>query len=148
MPSSFTFMIPGQPISWNRSYRTRTIGVKDKYGQAVLAASGRPKIRSAQYKTKDAEDYQQGVMLVAMAAKPSGFVPDQVIVAYDFVLARDIDCDNVMKMINDALSRALRLDDRHFFPVVRSKITGSKNPSVTVTVFDRSFYRVEVMYSV
>ncbi len=143
--TSFSFTVPGQPMSWNRSYGQRTVKVKDRFGQAVLNAAGRPKVRSMKFKTQEAAVYQDGVRLVAMAAKPRGFTPQQVIVAYDFVLNRDIDCDNVMKMINDALARAINLDDRNFFPVVRSKFTGSKDPSVTVTVYDRDAWQVIIL---
>ena len=129
-------------MSWNRAYGQRTIKVKNKFGQAVLSATGNAKVRSMKFKTKEAEAYQDGVRLVAMAAKPKGFKPEQVIVAYDFVLRRDIDCDNVMKMINDALARAINLDDRNFYPVVRTKFVGAKDPSVTVTVYDRKAWYV------
>lgn len=144
MTGVFFFTVPGQPISWNKSYRQKTITVKDRLGRAVLGTSGRPKTRPAQFKTREAEEYQDAVRLLARVARPSGFVPAQVIVAYDFVLDRDIDCDNVMKMVNDALAEALDLNDRHFFPVVLSKTTGSKDPTVHVGVFDRSQFQVSI----
>lgn len=140
----FSFAIPGQPLSWNRSYRQRVVGVKDRFGQAVLSASGKPKTRPSQYKTEAAVQYQQTVQLACQAAKPSRFNPEQVIIAYDFVLARDIDCDNVMKMTNDAIERALGLDDKHFYPVVRSKFVGSRTPEVLITVYDRAAWKVTI----
>lgn len=141
----FSFAVPGQPLSWNRSYRQKVITVKDRFGQALLSTSGRPKTRPAQYKTEEALEYQKGVQLACQAAKPSGFSPEQVIIAYDFVLARDVDCDNVMKMTNDAIARALGLDDKHFFPVVRSKFSGSRLPEVLISIYDRSAWKVEVV---
>ena len=143
--TSFSFVIPGQPLSWNRSYRQRVVAVKDKWGQAVLSASGKQKMRPGQYKTEEAIEYQKGVQLACQAAKPSKFDPEQVIIAYDFVLARDIDCDNAMKMTNDAIARALGLDDRHFFPVVRSKFAGSRTPEVLITIYDRAEWKVEIV---
>lgn len=140
----FSFAVPGQPLSWNRSYRQRVGGVKDRFGQAVLSASGKPKTRPMQYKTQEAIEYQTGVQLACQAAKPARFNPEQVIIAYDFVLARDIDCDNVIKMTNDAIARALGLDDKHFFPVVRSKVTGSRTPEVLISVYDRAVWRVDI----
>lgn len=141
----FSFAVPGQPLSWNRSYRQKVITVKDKFGQVMFSSAGKPKTRPAQYKTKDAEEYQKGVQLACQAAKPSGFSPEQVIIAYDFVLARDIDCDNVMKMTNDAIGRALGLDDKHFFPVVRTKVHGSRLPEVVISIYDRAAWAVEVI---
>jgi hypothetical protein len=142
--TSFSFAVPGQPLSWNRSYRQRVGHVKDKFGQTILTVSGKPKTRPMQYKTEEALEYQKGVQLACQAAKPSAFRPEQVIIAYDFVLARDIDCDNVIKMTNDAIARALGLDDKHFFPVVRSKVAGSKAPEVMISIYDRSVWRVEI----
>jgi Holliday junction resolvase RusA-like endonuclease len=148
--SYFNFVVPGQPMSWNRSYRNRVITVKDKIGRTVLTPKGRPVTRPVSYKTKDAERYQEDVFWAAKEAilrleKDIGtFKPEQVMVAYDFMLARDIDCDNVMKMIHDALSRALGLDDRYFYPVVLSKSTGSKDPSVSVSVYDRAVWKVDI----
>lgn len=143
--SYFTFTVPGQPMSWNRSYRQRVVRVKDKFGNLVHDERGRVKARSGMFKTKEAEIYQDTVRWMAKTAKPSGFAPEAVIIAYDFMLARDIDCDNVMKMINDAIAEAIGLNDRYFYPVVLSKSTGSKNPSVLVNVYDRAAYRAAIL---
>ena len=144
MSTRFTFTVPGQPMSWNRSYRNRMTLVRDKWGAVVHSAKGKPIHRSGQYKTEEAKAWQEGVRLIARAAKPSDFEASQVIVAYDFVLARDIDCDNVLKMANDAIAQAIGLNDRYFYPVVLSKVSGSKDPHIMVTVFDRSRHAVEV----
>lgn len=140
----FSFAVPGQPMSWNRSYRQRVVTVKDRFGRALTDDRGRVRTRSGVFKTKEAELFQDQVRMIARLAKPTGFKPAAVIVTYDFILARDIDCDNVMKMVNDALSRALDLDDRYFYPVVLSKTTGSKNPETLVSVYDRSAWRVSI----
>lgn len=131
-------------MSWNRSYRQRVVQVKDRFGRPLLNDKGQPKTRSGMFKTEEAETYQDSVRWLAKAARPSGFLPAHIIVGYDFILARDIDCDNVMKMIHDALSEALNLDDRHFYPAVFSKTTGSKDPCVMVHVYDRSLWQVRV----
>ena len=141
----FSFAVPGQPLSWNRSYRQRVGYVKDRFGQRVMTVTGKAKTRPMQYKTEAAQEYQKGVQLACQAAKPTGFNPDQVIIAYDFVLGRDIDCDNVMKMTNDAIGKALALDDKHFFPAVRSKVIGSKTPEVLITIYDRAFWMVDIV---
>jgi Holliday junction resolvase RusA-like endonuclease len=142
--SYFTFTVPGHPMSWNRSYRQRVYHVKDRFGQAIQDDRGRLKTRSGMFKTKEAEVYQDTVRWLAKTAKPSDFSATQIIIAYDFMLARDIDCDNVMKMINDAVAEAIGLNDKHFFPAVLSKTTGSFDPSVMVHVYDRRDYQVKV----
>jgi len=145
VPTHFTFTVPGQPLSWNRSYRNRVVIVRDRLGAAMHTAKGAEIRRPATYKTEEARIWQEGVRLIARAAKPSGFDAAQIIVAYDFILARDIDCDNVMKMMNDAIADAIGLNDRNFYPVVLSKVRGSKDPSVTVNVYDRKFHAVEIV---
>lgn len=146
MPTtSFTFTVPGQPMSWNRSYRNRMMVVRDRLGVPVISKHGKPVQRATQYKTEEAKAWQDGVKLICRAAKPSDFNPTQIIVAYDFVLARDIDCDNVLKMANDAIAQAIGLNDKFFYPVVLSKISGSKDPHIMATVYDRSAHGVEVI---
>ena len=141
----FTFTVPGQPMSWNRSYRQRVVTVRDKFGAVVHTAKGKPVTRGGIYKTEDAKVWQDGVRLIARTMKPTGFAPAEVIVVYDFILARDIDCDNVKKMANDAIAEALGINDRHFYTADINKVTGSKDPHMVVTVYDRSQYRLEVV---
>jgi hypothetical protein len=133
-------------MSWNRSYRNRTVTVKDRVGQVVRTAGGRPVTRAGTYKTEEAQVWQDGVRMIARAAKPTGFSPATIIVAYDFVLARDIDCDNVMKMANDAIAKAIDLNDKFFYPVVLSKVTGSKDPHIKVAVYDRAQWNVSISH--
>lgn len=131
----FSFTVEGQPVSWNQAFRVRFQYVNGK------------KVRGL-YKTPEAETYQDGVRLIARTARPSNFlVPEngRVIVAYDFILARDIDCDNLLKLMNDALAEAINVNDKFFMPVVMSKSVGNKNPSTTVTVYDALQWRVEVV---
>jgi len=132
--SYFSFTVPGQPVSWNQAFRVRYQHV------------GGVKTRGL-FKTPEAEAYQDGVRLIARVAKPSSFIlpkRGRVIVAYDFVLKTDIDCDNLLKLMNDALAEAINTNDKHFMPVVMSKTTGSANPYTTVTVYDASKWRVMI----
>lgn len=132
-------------MSWNRSYRQRVVTVRDKFGVPVHTAKGKPVTRGGIYKTEDAKAWQDGVRLIARTMKPSGFKPTEVILTYEFVLARDIDCDNVKKMANDAIAEALGLNDRYFYTADMTKVTGSKDPYMVVTVYDRSLYRLAVV---
>lgn len=132
-------------MSWNRSYRSRVVTVRDRFGTVMHTAKGKPVTRGGLYKTDDAKAWQDGVRMIARVHRPTDFHPKQVIVAYDFILARDIDCDNVKKMVNDALAEALELNDRYFYTADLSKTTGSKDPHMMVTVYDRALYGLEVV---
>lgn len=132
--SYFSFTVPGQPVSWNAAFR-----VKFRFIGGV-------KTRGL-YKTSEAEAYQDGIRLIARTAKPSSFIlpkRGRVIIAYEFVLKTDIDCDNLMKLMNDALSEAIEHNDKFFMPVVVSKTLGSPNPYTTVTVYDASRWKVAI----
>lgn len=135
MSNSFHFTVPGQPVSWNAAYRVRR-----QY-------NGSKMVRGL-FKTDDAEAYQDSVRYIARTAKPSSFVPPKrcrIIVAYDFVLARDIDCDNLMKLMNDALAEAIGVNDKSFMPVAMSKTTSSKSPYTRVTVYDATQWQVAIL---
>lgn len=101
-----------------------------------------------QVKTDEANLYQSQLTMVARAAKPSDFQPKgQIIVAYDMLLARDLDADNVMKAVHDALAVALGVNDKLFLPVVLMKTHGSKEPLLAIQVFDAHVYRTAVLDS-
>jgi hypothetical protein len=143
--TSFTFTVPGQPMSWNASYKSRTVHVRDRFGSVMHTAKGNPVTRGGLYKTQEAKDWQDGVRMIARVHKPSDFAAHEVIVVYDFVLARDIDCDNVKKMANDAIAEALGINDRYFYTADFSKVTGSKDPHMMVTVYDRAHHALEII---
>jgi Holliday junction resolvase RusA-like endonuclease len=125
LSSWFRFTVPGQPVSWNHSYRWTT--KKSPGGEVRI-----------QVKKPEAVAFQQAVTLIASAAKPSDFRPEgQIIVGYEFLLGRSIDADNVMKMLNDALARnVLGVNDKRFLQVVLRHETGHRNPCVIVHVWD------------
>jgi Holliday junction resolvase RusA-like endonuclease len=113
---SWQFVVPGQPPSVNHMYaRTRAGGVR---------------------KSSGVEAYQAGVTLIARTSRPSGWKYDFgfVRLEYEFRLKRDIDCDNLLKALNDAIAVALEMNDRFFLPCVKSKEIGVKDPDVRVTV--------------
>lgn len=137
----FRFTVPGQPVSWNASYRMGKRKVTDKFGQPVFNDQMQQKTISRQFKTDEARAYQDGVQMIVKAAKPGDFNPKhQIIVGYQFHLARSMDCDNIMKMMNDALAKALGVNDSRFLPVTLMKQIGCKVPSVTVLVFDAVYW--------
>ena len=132
MTTFFSFIMPGQPPTWNHMYRWTTKRVN---GHEIRI----------QVKTDDAALYQAQLTMVARSARPSSFQPQgQIIVAYDLILGRDLDADNVMKAINDALAVALGVNDKRFLPATVRKTAGSKNPAVEVHVYDADAHTVVI----
>ena len=117
--TDWSFIIPGQPPSVNHMY--------------VLARTkaGRP----YQAKAPGVEAYQIVVSALCRQARPSLWVPNiQIPVRYAFHVKRDIDCDNAMKAINDAIAIALEVNDRAFLPCVSEKTTKNKDPYVQIWI--------------
>lgn len=114
-----------------------------RYGwKKVQGRDGQPKQVVAAFKTDAAGTYQGDVRLIMRAARPSAFRPEgQIIVAYQFRLKRDTDCDNVMKAMNDAIAKELGVNDSRFLPVALEKTTGHADPHVVVYVFDAAAWR-------
>lgn len=108
-----------------------------------MRPDGTPKTYSTMKKTAAVADYQQMAGLVINVARPSDFKPEgQIYVLYDLELERDIDCDNVMKAIDDVLGRCLGINDKWFLPVAMSKRTGSMNAHVRLTVLDAAHWQI------
>jgi Holliday junction resolvase RusA-like endonuclease len=116
---SWQIVLPGQPPSVNHMYE-------------IVYAGRHPRIS----KKAEVGTYQAGVTLITRTSRPSGWKYEGgfVRLTYDFHLKRDIDCDNLLKAINDAVAVALETNDRYFLPCVRSKEIGVESPSVTITV--------------
>lgn len=91
-------------------------------------------------KTDAARKYQDDAVLVIRAAKPSRWAPEtQIRVLFSFYLARDADCDNTQKVINDALEQATGVNDKRFLPCVQLKeVVPPKEARVEVFVEDPS----------
>lgn len=146
MVTHFHFRVPGQVPSWNKSYRMRKAKVTGAHGQPVIGDDLRQKTVSRLFKTDEARAYQDGVQMIARTAKPTGFDPKhQIIVAYEFEMGRATDADNCMKMLNDAIAKALGVNDSRFLPVTLSLQSGSKDPCVKVYVFDADYHKAEVI---
>lgn len=114
---SWQVVIPGQPPSVNHMY-----------------ARGNP--RRPVRKTANAEAYQAAATLIVRTTRPSGwaYTEGYIRLMYDLELQRDMDCDNVLKALNDAIAIGLGVNDKVFLPCVRSKEVGVKHPQVIVTV--------------
>ena len=87
------------------------------------------------------EHYQAGVTLITRTARPTGWVPGEKIrLRYWFNVGREIDCDNALKAINDAIALAIRPEassakrDSGFLPCVQDITIGNKDPHVVVEI--------------
>lgn len=116
--------IPGQPVSWDLAYRTGKMYVR-RGGRQVLDTSGAPRTIHRLVKTRDAAKYQDDVLLLTKAARPSSWPTPmgQVRVYVDLYLTNDIDCDNATKLAFDAIAKAIGCNDRLFLPCYRVKET-------------------------
>jgi len=91
-------------------------------------------------KTPKATDYQAAAKLIIHSSKPSKWEPtEQVRVYYRFYLTRDIDCDNILKALNDSIEAATDVDDKRYLPCVISKevVRKKKDARVEVVVADQ-----------
>ncbi len=120
--------IPGQPISWNQAYRVGRVTRTGTNGRIRLGGDGQPVEASTIVKTKEAKAYTARVAQLAGWARNSlgwaGLQPEFIVVEFNYFLGRDIDCDNVMKLVDDGLETALGVDDKWFLPRAMSKIVG------------------------
>jgi len=103
--------LPGRPPSWNDSYhivRKFTYRNGQKHYFHTLA------------KTEQLVQWQEDMVLIVKAAKPSGWAPpDWVRVLWDVQLERHIDMDNLQKAVNDVLEMATGVNDKWFVPAFR-----------------------------
>ncbi len=112
---SFRVSVPGQPPSLNHAYRV----VRVRRGPASFSTLA---------KTPEAASYQQVVRLLVSSAKPSGWDrgTHYVRTTYELFLSRDIDADNVLKILGDAVAAGLGINDKWVLPCIRSKTVGVK----------------------
>lgn len=124
--NAWAVVIPGQPASGNeneiaRGYRRGKDGSNIPFSRIK--------------KNAHVEAYIAGAVPVIRTARPSGWVPPELIrIDYRLYLSRDMDFDNVFKIVNDALAIALGVDDARFFPTPISKVIDLKNPRVWLGV--------------
>lgn len=134
MSTGFRVEIPGQPPSWNQSYRI--IRLPRRTGGFYHSMK----------KTSEAESYQALVTHLTRQARPASFQPEgQIFICYQMFLKRDADCDNLAKITNDSLAIALDINDSRFLPVVLSKTSGNKEPRMVISLLDAASYTVEVV---
>jgi Holliday junction resolvase RusA-like endonuclease len=126
---SWRITIPGQVPTINHAYEPQT-----RYRKT---ASGGNVPYTGIGKNAAAAAYQQAAALVVGVARPSGWEWQGgfIRLVYRFYLARDADCDNLLKILNDAIARKIDVNDRWFLPMVMSKrIVKEPDARVEVTV--------------
>lgn len=119
------FVVPGQPVSWNQAYEIGKVPRTRDHGRLVVDKWGRPLEARKIVKTDAAKVYTETVIRLAAEARPSHWRPEGfIVVEFHYFLGRDVDCDNVMKLVNDGLKAAIEVDDRWFLPRAMSKTIG------------------------
>lgn len=110
---SWHFTLPGQPPSLNDLYE---IGWRtDKRGRRYKGI----------VKNADAKKYHDDAIMQIRVAIPSRWVPvGQLRLRIRLFLAGDIDADNTLKVLSDAIQTATGINDKVFLPCIESKITG------------------------
>lgn len=121
---TWSVTVPGQPVSWDDAYRTGKMPVK-RGGVPVLGADGNPRSIHRPIKTDRAAKYQDDVILVTKAARPSSWVTPtgQIYIVIGLFLTNDIDCDNSTKLALDGIAKAIGCNDRQFMPLYYVKET-------------------------
>jgi hypothetical protein len=92
-------------------------------------------------KSDGVEDYQVLASLLVNTTIPSAWKrflqsdsTTQIRVKYWFHLGRDADCSNMLKALEDAIARAMGVNDSRFLPCVAGKDTGNKEPWTSVEI--------------
>lgn len=141
--AELSFTIPDTPPSWNHSYRIAKQYVRNQ-GGLTYNADGTAKQRMTLAKTEDAKVFSEMVEMIVKTARPSGWqCPKNVYVVYRLFMKRQMDCDNVLKMTNDAIARALGVDDKRFLPVVVERQVGV-SPRMEVSIYDAGVTQVRI----
>jgi hypothetical protein len=134
---TWSVTIPGQPISWDAAYRTMKLPVRRRTGP-VLNEDGSQRMIHRPGKTDEAAQYQRDAQLVIQAAAPSGWAPQgQVRMVVDLYLSHDMDDDNALKLVRDAVQKATGVDDIRFLSCTRKKeIVSERDARIVLTFVD------------
>jgi len=112
----WTAIIDGQPPSVNDIY---TIGWR---------VSGTGRRYKGIIKKPDATAYQSAAQLQFQTQKPSRWKPPGFIrLTYRFYLNNDADCDNLKKLLHDALQAATGINDTWFLTTDQFKVKAPRN---------------------
>ena len=130
---SWVVELPGQPPSWNASYRIAR--------QRGSRADGANYSFSTMVKTKKLVQWQEEMTMVVRTAKPSRWSPPPktfIPIAWEVFLTNHIDMDNLQKAINDVVEAATGVNDKWFYPIFRLPVVGvpQRQARVVLTIGD------------
>lgn len=106
---SWRIVMHGQPLSWNHAYKRVTYRQRNKAGQMVTL--------NRMAKVDGVDKYQEDIITLAKAARPSGWTHPKdtpIRIRFWYAVNPDLDTDNMKKLINDALAKAIGINDRWF----------------------------------
>ena len=117
----------GAGMKWSVTVIGQPPSVNDIYG-IVWRYSSRGRRYKGIGKTEKATLYQHGAQIQIQAAKPSFWKPEGFVrLTYRFYLQRDADCDNLKKLLHDALQAATGVNDTWFLTHDQFKIKVPKH---------------------
>lgn len=107
---SWSVTLPGQPPTLNSLYTVVPRTAKDGHKYKGIG------------KSSDARRWHDEMAMLIRAAKPSRWAPmGMVRLRIRLFLDHDIDADNVLKVLSDAVQTGTGINDRQFLPCVESK---------------------------
>lgn len=112
----WTVVVYGQPPTTNKMYSAKMRSIwRDGVRHNVPQMVKNPKV----------EKYQTDAVLQIRSAKPSRWKPDGFVrLNFRLYLVRNIDADNTLKALSDAIQIAIGVNDSWFLPCVESKEWG------------------------
>lgn len=118
--------LPGQPPTLNSLYTV--VPRKAKDGRSYTGIG----------KSREARRWHDDMLNVIRSACPSRWAPTgQIRLSIRLFLTHDIDADNVLKVLSDAIQKATEVNDKLFLPCVISKeIVDLNHARVEVTLDD------------
>jgi Holliday junction resolvase RusA-like endonuclease len=96
-------------MSWNHAYKRVTYRQRQPDGSM--------KTFNRMGKADGVDTYQEAIILIAKAARPSGWEHPKdtpIRIRYWFYTNPRIDTDNMKKLVNDALAKAIGINDKWF----------------------------------
>lgn len=122
----WSFIIPGDPVSVNQTYKIVYIGKR-------CSICGRGPARLA--KAAGVEAWQAEVGWLAKVARPSGWEPARrTIVEVDWYTTRPHDSDNGLKALGDGLAIGLGCNDKGFLMRAMSNEVDKAHPRTIVRI--------------
>jgi len=120
--------VPGQPPSVNHMYKPTLQERKSETYRSMAKEDG-------------VETYQTLAGLLVKTTIPSSWKhflqsdsTSQIRVKYWFHLGHDTDCSNMFKALEDAIARAMGVNDSRFLPCAAGKDSGNKEPWTSVEI--------------